>query len=118
MPSLAQRPCSEPGCSTLVSSGRCIKHTRVQELRRGTTTERGYGTDWQKLRAIKIEQDPLCQIKTHCDGTVATEVDHIIPIEDRPDLRLEWSNLQSACKACNSAKRDREMPTERRRFRA
>jgi 5-methylcytosine-specific restriction endonuclease McrA len=40
--------------------------------------------------------------------TVATEVDHIIPRSVRPDLIYELSNLQSACKACNSAKRDRE----------
>ena len=57
---------------------------------------------------MKLAADPFCQIETHCKGmmpdNVATEVDHIIPIRQRPDLRLVWSNLQSACRACHSAK--------------
>jgi 5-methylcytosine-specific restriction endonuclease McrA len=40
---------------------------------------------------------------------IATEVDHIKSIRSRPDLRLTWSNLQSACKRCHSAKTLREM---------
>lgn len=58
---------------------------------------------------MKLAQDPLCQIKTHCIGiTAAVEVDHVVPIRERPDLRLDMSNLQSVCHACHSAKTARE----------
>lgn len=71
---------------------------------RGTTAERGYAHGWPKVRSAKLAADPICEIRICCQGMVATEVDHIIPITKRPDLRLEWSNLQSACKPCNVAK--------------
>ena len=27
---------------------------------------------------------------------------HIIPVQDRPDLRLDWKNLRGLCVHCNS----------------
>lgn len=105
--SAIQRPCSYPGCPNLSPSGRCVEHSNRREDRR-KTAERGYDGDWRKLRLLKLATDPFCQIRIHCDGTTATEVDHRIPLSERPDLRLCWDNLQSACKPCNSAKRDRE----------
>ena len=33
--------------------------------------------------------------------TAATEVHHIVKIKDRPELRLEWSNLMSVCRDCH-----------------
>lgn len=104
MANLPKRPCLQPGCPELVTSGRCSKHQRNWNTRRGTTKERGYGADWQAVRAMKLRQDPLCEIRTHCDGALATEVDHIVPIREAPELRLDMANLQSACKACNVAK--------------
>lgn len=97
--------CSYPGCRVLVANGRCAGHAYAPE--RPKTAARGYDADWRKLRALKLATDPFCQIRTHCQGAPATEVDHIVPIALRPDLRLVWSNLQSACKPCNAAKRDR-----------
>lgn len=98
-----------------MSAGRCKTHLNQQLRDRGTTTQRGLGADWRKVRAAKLLDEPLCQIQLKCGKginqpypVVATEVDHIIPRHIRPDLRLEWSNLQSACKSCNSAKRDAE----------
>lgn len=85
---------------------------RMPVLDKGKTTARGYGWDWQKVRARKLRLDPICQIGTHCDRDVrATEVDHIKPIADRPDLRLDIDNLQSACRDCHRAKtlRDNEV---------
>ena len=78
-------------------------------------TARGYDGPWQKLRLLKLRTDPLCEIQTHCGRGIgapaprgANEVDHKIPIRQRPDLRLEWNNLQSACRPCHSAKTVRE----------
>lgn len=60
------------------------------------------------MRALKLRQDPVCEIRTRCDGDVATEVDHRIPFSIRPDLRLVMENLQSTCKACHVAKSNEE----------
>jgi 5-methylcytosine-specific restriction protein A len=103
MPDAPPRPCPQPGCPALVKSGYCEAHRPKARK----TSERGYDGAWRKLRRFKLATDPVCQIRTHCQGMVATEVDHIIPISVRPDLRLELSNLQSACKPCNAAKGDR-----------
>jgi 5-methylcytosine-specific restriction enzyme A len=108
MPSIALRPCLHQPCGELVAGGGCCPtHRRLRERERGTTKERGLADGWPRLRAAKLAEDAICQIRTHCDGAVATEVDHIVPRDVAPGLRLVWSNLQSACKPCNSAKAHR-----------
>ena len=73
---------------------------------RGTRKERGYGEDWMRLRAIVLAKEPLCRHHLANEGRAvpATVVDHILDIADRPDLRLEESNLQSLCRACHNRK--------------
>lgn len=113
MPRAPLSPCSIPGCKELVTSGRCIQHQKQrhksQDARRESSSKRGYDATWRKLRKLKLAADPLCEIQTHCSGvTLATEVDHIIPIKEWPEGRLVWRNLQSGCKPCHSAKTMRE----------
>src|SRR5690348_5478472 len=98
------RPCANQPCPALVEKGRCPSCQRKLEAARGSSTQRGYGSDWERVRRAYLAEHPFCQIRLLCNGVMAIEVDHIIPIEQRPDLRLEWSNLQSACKPCNVAK--------------
>lgn len=61
--------------------------------------------EWSQTRLLKLHQNPLCE---HCalENKLinATEIDHIIDIEDAPALRLDMSNLQSLCKSCHSKK--------------
>ena len=57
-------------------------------------------TLWKKARHKKLYNDPYCN---SC-GKIATEVDHIISIKERPDLRLTSSNFASKCKSCHSRK--------------
>lgn len=75
------------------------------DRRRGSSTRRGYDYQWQKLRAQKLAADPLCECDECRAGVLrtiaASVVDHIEAIEDRPDLRLEWSNLRSMAKVCH-----------------
>lgn len=119
MPDAPLRPCAQPGCGEYaVRNGRCEEHAAKKEKARGTTKERGYAGGWPFVRKKVLERDAYeCRIQTHCGrgvgrpfGDVATEVDHIEPIEKRPDLRLTMSNLQAACKPCNAAKGDRFEP--------
>ena len=60
---------------------------------------------WRKLRKIKITNDPLCE---HCkrNGLIVPgyAIDHILPIADRPDLALDYPNLQTLCLSCHSTK--------------
>lgn len=78
---------------------------------RGKTSARGYDAAWRKLRAVKLAANPLCECDD-CKATGATVaaqvVDHIIPIRQRPDLRLTWSNLRSMSKAHHDAHTARE----------
>jgi 5-methylcytosine-specific restriction protein A len=64
-----------------------------------TTTQRGYGTEWQRRRrAIIVRDRGICRF---CGLPGATEVDHVVPKahggSDAP------GNLAAAHKGCNSA---------------
>jgi len=73
------------------------EHERRKELdqQRPSSTDRGYDTAWRKLRAVYLRTHPVCS--TPRCGEMATDVDHVVSIRDRPDLRLEWSNLRALC---------------------
>src|SRR5688500_15054997 len=114
MPYAAKLACTFPGCAALVNkSGLCPEHKRQRWQRidreRGSGFARGYDRAWQRLRELKLKADPFGEIQTHCKDLplhrrIATEVDHIIPIAERPELRLVWTNLRSSCHSCHSAK--------------
>ena len=104
LPKAAPRACGAQPCPNMAEyRGVCKVHARDNNRARGSAEERGYDSDWRRLRAAKLAVDPICELRTRCMGMVASEVHHVIPIRDRPDLRLEWSNLRSACKPCHSA---------------
>lgn len=67
---------------------------------------------WRKLRVQALERDHyLCQA---CLRPKATEVHHIKPLEEFPELGLTLSNLESLCWPCHEATKirgKREIPT-------
>lgn len=73
------------------------------DRRRGSSTARGYGRQWRKLRDTKLAADPVCEA---CQEALANEVDHRTP--KAAGGTDAWSNLQSLCKPCHSAKTLRE----------
>lgn len=85
-------------------SGSKLKPAPSWRGERGTTTERGYGWAWQKLRLRILERDGgrcvLCARKGR--DVVARHVDHIKP-KAKGGTDAE-SNLQSLCVACHEAK--------------
>ena len=72
----------------------------ASEVRRGTSTKRGYGHRWRKARRAYLYKHPFC---VQCN-TAANEVDHIIP--HKGDWMLFWDmeNWQALCKSCHSRK--------------
>lgn len=69
-----------------------------------TTTERGYGYQWQKLRKMVLQRDAyLCQeCYRNKKLTPATDVDHIKP--KSAGGTDDQDNLQSLCKPCHEIK--------------
>lgn len=107
MPYAAPRPCPKhPSILTTKDTPcpECPTHGWQPDKIRGSTTERGYGASWRKLRARILRRDNyLCQpCKRQGKLTGANEVDHIINKErggtDKDD------NLQSICGDCHKAK--------------
>jgi 5-methylcytosine-specific restriction protein A len=75
---------------------------RQLDRQRLSPSKRGYGRDWQKVRALKLRAEPRCEPCLERGKLVwATVVDHIVSIEERPDLRLSLDNLRSCCKPCH-----------------
>ena len=91
-------------------------YDRLVRARRGDLSEAARirsSHKWRKLRARKLRDTPLCEGWTpdgslahdHDQVTVlATEVDHIEELRERPDLGYVWSNLQSLCSRCHALK--------------
>lgn len=95
--------CGHPRCPDPPTyRGRCQRHARQRE--RATHRNRSiYNSKrWKMLRRRRLFLDPLCSC-----GEIATDVDHITPIEEGGEpFGLE--NTQSLCKSCHSVKTRRE----------
>ena len=101
-----KRPCLD--CGVLIPSGsRCTRcRSRWETDHRGTTSQRGYGSTWQKTSKRIIARDKgECQPRLPvCTGT-ATTADHVVAKANGGTDDDE--NLVAACLRCNSSKRDR-----------
>lgn len=78
---------------------------RDDDARRGTAQERGYDSVWSKLAKAHRIAEPLCR-RCWADGvvTLGQMVDHIVRIEEAPELRLVDANLQTLCRDCHKEK--------------
>jgi 5-methylcytosine-specific restriction protein A len=121
MPKKAPTPCRHPGCAQVVDrSGYCDEHKRDaigwrSDAQRGNRHERGYGSEWTRIRVRILKRDcGLCQPCLHTGAvTRASTVDHIVPkSENGTD---DDDNLQAICDPCHSAKTALEAARARRR---
>jgi 5-methylcytosine-specific restriction endonuclease McrA len=111
---------------------------REHDERRGTSTQRGYDAEHRRLRVLCFQRDcwrcvdcswepeivrvfreaglgfpPVQVVLDQLRRAFARDdrhlhADHQIPIEDRPELRLDLDNLRTRCDACHRAKTRRE----------
>jgi HNH endonuclease len=134
MPSLAKRSCSTPGCRHAAANGaRCIHCERKQK---GTAAARGYDADHRRLRILAFQRDnwrcvdcgwrpqiivdcervgiddpPLEEIlndlrRAYHRGERHLHGDHILPIEERPEQRLNLDNYATRCNVCHDVRHD------------
>lgn len=100
------RLCSEHRCgSEATYRGRCRAHARGRE--RDTHRNKAFynSVRWIRTRERQLHDYPLCQC-----GAIATDVDHVQPIERGGDC---WApdNLQSLCAPCHGRKTRQEQAT-------
>ena len=75
------------------------------------------GSRWRALRRQVLEASDVCWL---CGKPGATEVDHVLPLSQFPELAHDLANLRPAHKTCNSSKgagtggATQQMPRSRR----
>lgn len=116
MTTSALRPCAEPGCPTLVPSGRCATHARPTSHGWRADVTRVRGRELQRRRRRLFAAEPLCRTCA-AQGfvTAATIRDHIIPLAEGGTDAPE--NIQPLCHACSDAKTQQEAARGLRRRR-
>ena len=67
-----------------------------------------YDAQWRKVRVEVLIRDEYRCFEPGCDAR-ATTVDHIIPVEEMPELRLERSNLRASCVKHNMGRPSRRL---------
>ena len=95
------KPCLDCGVN-YTKQIRCDECQRNYEAKRGGSTKRGYSYRWQQLRDAHLRRNPVC---VNCGASDDLTVDHIVPLARGG--KSSPSNLQTLCRSCNSAKRDR-----------
>lgn len=117
MPLSSPRPCANPSCRALTTSGAyCDKHKKQKrkhhDSQRGSSTQRGYNYKWQKASKAYREKHPLCECQDCRAGELrimpSEVVDHIIPHQG--DMKLFWDrkNWQAMSKQCHDRKTAKE----------
>lgn len=57
---------------------------------------------WRKIRELKLRKDPLCELCLMRGITrAATDVHHILRVEDHPEEAMNLLYLQSLCSECH-----------------
>jgi 5-methylcytosine-specific restriction protein A len=97
--------CVQPGCSALVSRGRCPAHAVQQEhARPNYVVRRWYRTlRWERLRTqVLVDHAYTCADCSHVE--LELEVDHIRKHDGDPAQFWNRANLQPLCRTCHQRK--------------
>lgn len=116
MARLPGRACRWPGCPEIVrgKESYCEKHRtqarretdRLLDKRRGSARRRGYDARWERFREWFLQRPgkQYCHRCLELEGEFAKAeiVHHIIPVSERPDLRLVPDNCLPLCHKCHN----------------
>jgi 5-methylcytosine-specific restriction endonuclease McrA len=93
------------GIGSAVSAG-----TGFSRLDGRSSTARGYGADWRRVRAQVLADEPLCRFCAAAGRTTAAaEVDHIESFTGLSDpRRLDRRNLRPLCTPCHRTRTARQ----------
>jgi 5-methylcytosine-specific restriction protein A len=100
MPRAPGSRCTEPGCGTITTEGRCERHQRKAWANVSANGRALSGRQRENLRKRAIREQPACR---NCGSTADLEVDHIIEVADGGSL-ADRSNLQVLCHSCHLLK--------------
>lgn len=109
------RPCNKPACGQLTRDGYCDRHKTAKvdnnryydKYHRSDRSKQFYHSSaWKRARdLIRIRDNGLCiECLNQKRITVGTIVDHIIPIKQNWNKRLDEDNLQLLCQSCHNKK--------------
>ena len=84
--------CSEPGCPTLTTKGRCLAHRPT-----------GRPAAWFRLTRQAVRALLRCAV---C-GAPADEMDHVVPVSEGGSM-LDPDNIQPLCRRCHAKKTRQE----------
>lgn len=100
-------------CGRITADGYCDKcrpkakardrsNDKRTEVARYADGQRVYDHQWRKTSEAYRDEHPLCE-DCLLAGRVeaATSVHHVYDVHERPELRLEWSNLRALCEPCH-----------------
>lgn len=73
--------------------------------------ESPYRWPWGRVAKEFLETHP--RVCWNC-GELADCVDHVVPVDEAPHLRLVESNLRASCTACNTLRGRRRRAVKRR----
>lgn len=75
-----------------------LQKPRRREHHTKSTSERGYGWDWQQASKRYLIEHPLCEDCLDEDRvTPAVEVHHVAKIKHAPEKRLDPENMRALC---------------------
>lgn len=77
---------------------------RVNKVR--VQKQKNYDNNWRKFSKAYRKKHPFCKecLQKGVYNSDNLEVDHIIPITQRPDLKYSETNLQTLCKSHHAQK--------------
>lgn len=73
--------------------------------RTGSSTQRGYGYDWQRFRAKLLREADFVLCRDCLDAgrcTPTDELHHIVPVRVAPERRKDRTNIMGLCKLHHS----------------
>jgi 5-methylcytosine-specific restriction protein A len=76
------------------------------DAHRPTREQRGYDSDWRRVRDAFAKAHPMCCVEGCTRRT--EEVDHIESVRTHPHLRLDPANLRPMCRHHHSARTARD----------